>query len=157
MGVSQAGVECGTQELGRGLETGKGVVIAVKERQPFIGKVVKIRLAATGLALGDKHLDIFKPHVYRVMGNGIPAPGGVFEEHHVHAPLLELTIAPCVGGRNNDEVVVGLQLVQGIEQLRQQAGIDTDLRAHGIGRKMGRPHSDFLDSPDWRLKKRTKG
>ncbi|MNV48560.1 hypothetical protein D3C71_1404740 [compost metagenome] len=96
--------------------------------------------------MGDEDFRIFQPHVDGRVGNVLPAPGRVLEDRHVDPPLREITKATRNRGRYQDELIVGLQLVQGYYQLRQQPGVGTAFRADGVRRKVRRTDSHQLCS-----------
>ncbi|MNH38457.1 hypothetical protein D3C79_994910 [compost metagenome] len=77
------------------------------------------------------------------MGNLLPAPRGVLEDRHVGAALLEVTEAPLNRSRHQDETITLLDVVQRLDQLRQQAGVGALLRAHGVGREVCGPDFDL--------------
>ncbi|MNF72621.1 hypothetical protein D3C84_546030 [compost metagenome] len=136
MGVGRRGVVVSGEILGVGIEVGELVVIAAEQRQALAAEVAEVTLLALRQALGDEDFGIFQAHVDAGVGNVLPAPIGVFEDRHVHPALLEIAKTTGNGGGYQHEPVVALQGVEGLDQLRQQAGVGPGFRAHRVGRKV---------------------
>ena len=133
--------------LGCRVEPGKGVVIAAEQRKALAAQIIKIALLTIRLLAGNKHFSVFQPHINGNVRERLPAPGRVLEHQHVHPPPLEIAHTSRHRTGYQDKSVVVLQLVEGIEQLRQQAGVDAAFGAYGIRRKMRSTHPYFLGAP----------
>lgn len=59
MGMGQGGVEGLTQVLRFSIEVGKGIVVAVIERQTLVFKGADIVLIAARLSAGNKYFGVF--------------------------------------------------------------------------------------------------
>ncbi|MCY1453323.1 hypothetical protein D9M71_703050 [compost metagenome] len=136
MGIGQGGIVVSGEVLGIGIEVGEFVVVPAEQCQALAGELAEVALLALGQALRDEDFGIFQAHVDAGMGYVPPAPVGVLENRHVHPALLEVAKAAGNGSGYQHEPVVALQGVEGLDQLRQQAGVGTGLRAHRIGRKV---------------------
>src|SRR3990167_10439762 len=120
--MGQGGVKVLAQVFRLGIEIGKGIVIAVVERQTLAVERIEIPLIAAWFNARDKHFGIFEPHIQGYMRNVLPAPTGVLENRQVNTLLLEVTKATLDRGWHHHKAIIRLDLVQRRQQLIKQTG-----------------------------------
>ena len=147
MGIGQGCAEGLGEKLRRGVEPGKGIVIAAVQGEALALEVIKIALFTVRMLPGNKHFSVFQAHINCSIGERLPTPGRVLEHQHVHPPTLEVTHTPGNGTGHKDKAVVALQLVEGCKQLRQQARVGAALGTYDIRRKVRSSNPDFLNRP----------
>ncbi|MNP16235.1 hypothetical protein D3C76_1086230 [compost metagenome] len=136
VGIGQGCVVVIGEVLRVRIEIGKGVVITAVQGQTLAVEVGKIALVTVWLQMGDEYLGIFQAHIDRYMVDVLPAPLRVLENRHVGTPLAEIAESTRNRGRYQDETVVLLGVVQGLDQLRQQPRFGALLGTHRIRREM---------------------